>query len=149
MTALALLIKDHNKSVARPDVLLDVVSVTTRRMLEMGQKGEIPWLDHEPTGGHGIFGSNMQHIFAVRQINFGYSENRCRVFSFPVMKHSIHVFQANPIRHRDGTWDDREGTLHAMFLVDEGYGKRVRDFVQEELDTWVLEDGRKPSRAKL
>ena len=47
---------------------------------------------------------------------------------------------ANPIRHGDGSWEDRRDVIHVMFLVDKGAGNKVCDLVREELDAWTLED---------
>lgn len=68
--------------------------------------------------------------------------------AFPVLKHYVRVFKANPIRHSDGTWEDREGAVQVIFLVEKGIGEKVRALVQQELESWSLEE-RQQAQSKL
>ncbi len=79
-----------------------------------------------------------------------YGANRCRFFTWPAIKHYVRAFKANPIRHDDGKWEDREGVIHVMFLVEKGFGGKVNDLVREELNDWTLQDlERQRPNAKL
>lgn len=68
------------------------------------------------------------------RIHFGYGADRCRFFTWPPLKHYIRAFKANPMQRADGTWDNREGVIHTMFLVEKGFGSKVCGLVREELD---------------
>jgi len=134
MSALATSLRDHTESSLKPETLLDITSVYEQRQLELAKEEKIAWM--LPEDGDGILGSNLMYRTEVR-IHFGYGANRCRFYTWPPIKHYLRAFKANPVPHSDGTWEDREGVIHLMFLVEKGFGHKVYDLVREELRAWT------------
>ncbi|KLO13161.1 hypothetical protein SCHPADRAFT_380582 [Schizopora paradoxa] len=146
-SALAVRLRDHTVDSMKPDTLLDITSVYEQRQLELAKKEEIAWM--LPEDGDGILGINLMHRTEVR-IHFGYGANQCRFITWPAIKHYLRAFMANPVQLDNGKWDARDDVIHVMFLVEKGFGNRIRDMVCEDLDAWTAEDARRqPLRAKM
>lgn len=59
LSALASHISSYNRAVLKPDVLLDLASVTEQRQLDLNQEGKIPWLLAD--GDDGVLCSSLLH----------------------------------------------------------------------------------------
>ncbi|KLO09438.1 hypothetical protein SCHPADRAFT_907771 [Schizopora paradoxa] len=135
---LATSLRKHTENSLKPETLLDITSVYEQRQLQLANENKIAWM--LPEDGDGILGSNLMYRTEVR-VHFGYGANRCRFYTWPPIKHYLRAFKANPIQYDDGTWEDREGVIHLMFLVEKGYGNKVYDLVRDELRHFTAQDG--------